>query len=212
MKKFFLLLIAFTLSIASYAQSERYMTAMTKLVAQLDTTRKPADLQKLANQFELIANKEHNQWLPYYYAAFCNANLVYQSDKKMIDDLCDKAEAQINKADSLQPNNSEIYVVKARVNSARIMVNPMSRGAKYGKISGEWLEKAKAIDANNPRVYLTQATALFYTPKMFGGGKDKAKPILETAAQKFEIFKPESALHPNWGKVDCNFMLSQCKE
>ncbi len=212
MKKIVLLFTAFLFSTALFAQSERYMAAMNKFVAQLDTARTKDDFQKLANQFELIASKEQNQWLPYYYAAFCNASLVYQSDKDLIDVLCDKADAMISKADSLQPNNAEIYVIRARICSARIMVNPMSRGAKFGKQSGEWLEKAKTIDPSCPRIALTEGTGKFYTPKMFGGGKDKAKPILEDAAKKFEVFKPASTIHPHWGSRECNWMLGQCNK
>jgi hypothetical protein len=37
-------------------------------------------------------------------------------------------------------------------------------------------------------------------PEAFGGGKAVARPIFETAQQKFENFKPLSPLWPNWGK------------
>jgi hypothetical protein len=40
----------------------------------------------LANNFERIATAEKNQWLPYYYAAFCQVNLGFiekDNEKKM---------------------------------------------------------------------------------------------------------------------------------
>ena len=212
MKKIIVLFLAFLWSVQLFAQSDRYTAAMTKFVSQLDTTKSKADFQKLANQFELIATKEKGQWLPFYYAAFCNASLVYQSEKDLIDVLCDKAEAMIKVADSLAPNNSEIMVMRARICSARIMVNPMTRGQKYGKQSASYLELAKKLEIGNPRISLTEGTAYYYTPKMFGGGQDKAKPVLADASAKFEVGVPASPIHPHWGSKDCNWMLSQCKD
>jgi hypothetical protein len=129
-----------------------------------------------------------------------------------IDALCDMAEREINLADSLHPNNSEIYVMKSRINGARIMVNPMNRGAKYGKIAAGILQQAEAIDSLNPRIYLTRGQALFYTPKMFGGGKDKAKPQLQKSMDCYSKFKPENDLHPNWGLGFAGYLLNQCEE
>jgi len=60
---------------ASFAQSDRYMSAMKNNIAAIDTSFKnPANLLSLANNFERIATAEKNQWLPYYYAALCQVN------------------------------------------------------------------------------------------------------------------------------------------
>jgi hypothetical protein len=45
-----------------------------------------------------------------------------------------------------------------------------------------------------------QANNLYYTPKMFGGGADVAKPVYEDAKARFAAFKPSGPLAPNWGE------------
>ena len=43
--------------------------------------------------------------------------------------------------------------------------------------------KRNALNANNPRLYYFRGMSLFNTPEQFGGGKDKAKPVFEKAAE-----------------------------
>ena len=194
------------------AQNPKYIATMEKNIAALDTTRDGEKLQALANNFERIAGAEKSEWLPCYYAAYCYVNSTYSTKGNTIDTYCDKAETFINKADSLSPNNSEIYTLKAQIASARISVNPMTRGQKYGTESAMLREKAKTLDPTNPRPFYLEGTAYFYTPPMFGGGKDKAKPSFEKAMGMYETFKPASTIAPNWGKKSTAWFLKQCDE
>ncbi|MEO7046664.1 MAG: hypothetical protein ABI091_15270, partial [Ferruginibacter sp.] len=59
--------------------------------------------------------------------------------------------------------------------------------------------------------YLLEAENKFYTPQAFGGGKEVAKPLFETANKLYENFKPETSLSPTWGKSIVNYFLSQYK-
>ena len=130
----------------------------------------------------------------------------------MIDTYCDKAEGFLKKADSLSPNNSEIYTLKAQIASARISVSPMTRGQKYGTMAGEIREQAKKMDPTNPRPYFLEGTGFYYTPPMFGGGKDKAKPSFERALTLFDTFKPASSIAPHWGRKGTERFLKLCDE
>jgi hypothetical protein len=186
---------------------------MKRNIAMLDTAQSAATLQTLANSFERIANAEKTKWLPYYYAAYSTTRMSYLiEDKSQVDGVLDKAQQFIDRADTLQPNNSEIMAVKAFVLSARIMVNPMTRGAQYGPQSGMVLEKAIQLDPSNPRPYLLKGTSAFYTPPAFGGGKDKAATLLTTALEKYKTFKPADELSPDWGEKRTEYMLEQCKQ
>ena len=212
MKKIFFALAFISLSLSAFAGGDQYMNAMKKAVANVDTAKTAESLQKLSNHFQRIANVEHGEWLPYYYAAYCIAASAFlQKDKNKIDDYMDNAETLIKVADSMNPNNSEIYTVKAMINQGRIAVNPMTRGRKFGTIANELNAKAMALDPTNPRPYLLKGTGLFYTPSMFGGGKDKAKPILETSIKKYDAFKPASEIAPHWGRERAQYMFDQCK-
>ncbi len=210
MKKLLPLLALLSMTLYATSQNKKYIAIMEKNVAALDTTRDGLQLQNLANNFERIASAEKAEWLPSYYAAYCYTNMTYSTKGDQIDTYCDKADKFLNVADSISPKNSEIYTLKAQVASARISVNPMSRGQKYGPISGDLREKAIAYDKTNPRPYYLEGTSLFYTPPMFGGGKDKAKPVFQKALEMYETFKPESSIAPNWGKNSCNYFIKEC--
>jgi len=219
MKKVFSFIITSLLVTASFAQSDKYSKAMEALVPSIDTTRSYDGLITLANSFERIANAEKTQWLPFYYAALANLNATYSftmdgsfGDKTAdIDPLADKAEALLNKADELNKNNSEIWCVKKMLASARMMANPMARYQEYGPVASAALETAKKLNPENPRVYILEGQDLFYTPEQFGGDKQEAKKRFETAATKFDTYKPESNIHPNWGLGQTKYFLSQIK-
>lgn len=219
MKKFLTLIIAFLAVTAGFAQSEKYVKAMETLVPSIDTTMNREGLTSLANSFERIANAEKTQWLPYYYAALANirAGYTYAMDGSIgdkssnIDPLADKAEQLLNKADELNTNNTEVWVVKKMLASLRLMANPMVRYMEYGAKATAALEKAKQLNGENPRIYLLEGQDLFFTPEQFGGDKVEAKKRFETAVNKFSTYKPESSIHPNWGLRDTNYFLSQAK-
>lgn len=210
MKK--IVLLAFiSVNLGTMAQNKKYMDAMEKNVAGLDTSRTIEQLQPLENNFERIANAEKKEWLPYYYAAYCNVNMTYAVKKgDEIDVYCDKADALVKKADSLNPDNSEIQALKAQIAAARIGVNPMVRGRKYGPEAAELREKSKKLDPNNPRPWMLEGMSFFYTPAAFGGGKDKAKVSYTKALELFDAFKPASSIHPRWGKGTAEYFLKQC--
>ena len=212
MKKSFFLTSLILISLASFSQSDKYAAAMQKNIAAIDSGfRNPAYLLSLANNFERIAVAEKNQWLAYYYAAYCQVNNAFmEQDKDKVDGIADKATALIAKADSLSPNNSEISCIKSMIASSHMMVNPMQRYMQYGPESGENIDKAMEQDPTNPRPYLLKGQGLKYTPEQFGGGCGTAKPVLQTALDKYAIFKPANDLSPTWGKTRVEQLMKEC--
>ncbi|MEP7164504.1 MAG: hypothetical protein ABI741_07415 [Ferruginibacter sp.] len=213
MKKSIFFLSVMVLSACSYAQSERYITAMKANIAAIDTSFKnPQNLLSVANNFERIAQAEKNQWLPYYYAAFCQVNYSYmEQDKSKVDAIADKATLLLNKADSLQPDNSEICCIKSMIANSHLMVNPMQRYMEYGPVSAAQLENAMQLDPSNPRPYYLKGQGLKYTPEQFGGGCKTAVEQFQMAMDKYATFKPASEIAPNWGKERTERLLNECK-
>jgi hypothetical protein len=216
MKKFITLTISSLLAITSFAQMDtvaakaKYVAAMEKQVAILDTAFTPGTMKTSFNSLQRIAGAEKKEWLPDYYMAYCLVMEAYQTDPNNIDSYCDQADQLLNRADSLKGDKSEIFVGRAMVASARIMVSPQSRGAKFGKLSSSMLDSAQKYNPENPRIYLTRAQGVYYTPKMFGGGKDRAKPIFQEAATKFDAFVPKDTIVPHWGKFRNTQLLAEC--
>ena len=206
MKKLFIL-SAFTFLVMSICFSQgnsvnsKFEKAILDNLRVLDTARSPGTLFSLANSFDRIANAEKKEWLPYYYAAYCYTMLALNSpDVNQIDPLADKAESYLQKADGLSAKNSEISCLYGMITAARITVDPMNRWQTMSVDLETYLSKAKTEDPNNPRPYLLEANTRLRTPESMGGGKSVAKPIFEEAIKKYDTFKPESALYPNWGK------------
>lgn len=79
MKNLFLTAALVFVGATTFAQ-----TAFEKIITEKITTvegQKTADeYTALANDFDKIATKESNNWLPYYYAAFCNNSERNASD------------------------------------------------------------------------------------------------------------------------------------
>jgi hypothetical protein len=213
MKKLFLLAVVAFFTTGIFAQSEKYIASMKSNIAAIDTSFKnPQNLLTLANNFERIATAEKNQWLAFYYAAFCQVNYTYmEKDKTKIDAIADKATELINKADALQPNNSEISCIKSMIASSHMMVDPMTRYMEYGPEASSYLDAAMQQDATNPRPEYLKGQGLKYTPEQFGGGCATAKPVLQSSLDKYNKFKPASDIHPNWGKQRVELFISECK-
>ena len=213
MKKLSFLTALLLLAVCSFAQSEKYVAAMKKNLAGMDSSFKnPEDLIKLANSFERIATAEKSEWLPYYYAAFCQVNAGFMNqDKSKTDAIADKATDLIKKADSISPNNSEVSCIKSMIASCHMMVNPQERWQQYGTESSGNLDAAIKQDPSNPRPYYLRGQGLMYTPEQFGGGCKTAKPQLEMAFEKYNAFKAASEIHPGWGKQVVEKLISECK-
>src|SRR5665811_996590 len=95
MKIIFLFTFLTVFSATGFSQSEEYVAEMKTLIPKIDTSFKnPSNLLNLANEFEHVAVEEKNQWLPYYYAAFCEVNYGFmEQDKDQVDGFVDKATA-----------------------------------------------------------------------------------------------------------------------
>lgn len=212
MKPILSIILGLLLSHAVLAQNEKYVNAMKKNIAELETAMQNNGMPDLANNFQRIAEAEKTQWLPYYYAAYCNVmNAYMEQDKTKTDGIADKAEELIKKAEELAGGeNSETCVIKSMIASAHMMVDPQARWQKYGQASSINITKAKTLDPTNPRPVYLEGQAKFYTPEQFGGGKAQAKSLFEKAIAMYDKFKPASELHPVWGKAATNYFLAQC--
>lgn len=215
MKKIILSSMLFLCLVTSFAQSEKYMNAMKEKIAMADTLRDVPALNDLSAAFERIAEAEKTQWQPFYYAAYTQVYAALmmgmggQVDATQTDPLADRAEQLLNKAEALSKDNSEIFVVKKMIATARMMADPMNRFMQYGPIAQEALATAKKLNPENPRVYLLEGQDKFYTPEQFGGSKTEAKKLFEEALKKYESFKPAGDLDPAWGKNVVLYFISQ---
>ncbi len=212
MKKLFLMLAAAVMLLQGYAQDKQLSTA----VAQLDKAKTVKDYQALATQFAAVANTQKTNWLPAYYAAFCNAKIGFmlEDDGERVEPFANDAETYGKQAEALlkgstdKQQQTELYALLFMVYRSRVFINPMTYGREYGIRSQQYLDKAVQLDPQNPRVLYLQAWVKYYTPKMWGGDKAKAKTFATEALNKLQA-QPASGEQPHWGKTETEEILAK---
>lgn len=211
MKKFLMFLsIAFFLAAQTHAQD------IQSLVTRIDQSASVKDFTQLANEFGRLAGQQPNNWLAWYYAAFCNAKIgwLYMDDGEKIEPFAIKADEQIKKAYALldtakqKKELSEVYVVLSMTNRARVYINPMTYGRTYGPPAGRYTQQARLANPGNPRALYIEGWEKYATPKMYGGDKKKAKELLELAKQKLSADNTPGAA-PHWGIKETEELLKK---
>ncbi len=201
-----ILLAAITCNVFSSNYKEVMKTNIDKMWSLSSST----ELITLANQFERIAYAEKEEWLPGYYAAYCFVRSTFfdemENDEKH--KQLDKSQSIIDQLLKTNNSESEIFALQALIYQLRI--TDMSKGYKYSRLSLEALTVAEKLNPKNPRIYYLKGSNTFHTPKMFGGGKENAKPYLEKAAEIFANQENMDKLLPSWGSAHCNDLLRQC--
>lgn len=186
------------------AQSPQYTAAMTKTLSALDSAQTPADFLAVANTFSRIAAAEPAEWLPSYYGAFSHliaGFILFGSDAPKAVQAIDQAQAGLDKAKALAPQESELAVLQAYILIGRVTENPMVKGAELSpRVFGE-LGKAAALNPDNPRASFLYGMYTLNMPEFYGGGAANAKPHFEKAAALFAK-EHDRGLLPAWGRDD----------
>jgi hypothetical protein len=191
---------------------------LQSMVTRIDKAGTVKEFQQLANEFGTLTEQESNNWLAWYYAAFCNARIgwLYMDDGEKIEPYANKADEQIKKAYALldtatqKKELSEVYVVLSMVNRAKVYINPMTYGRTYGPPAGLYTQKARRTNPENPRALYIEGWEKYATPKMYGGDKKIAKELLESAKQKLSANNNASA-SPHWGIKETEDLLAKLK-
>lgn len=199
-------------SVLNAQDKNEYRQAMGTTLSEMGNVKDKAVYLDLANKFQRIAETETTEWLPAYYSVLCTTIYAFgEKDASKVDPLLDQAQTMIDKSLKIKDNESEIWVLQGMLYQARIMVDPMTRGQKFLMKANEAFDKAESMNAENPRVYYLKGQNIMNAPKMFGGGKEAAKPLFLKANEKFLSFKPADALSPNWGKDQNEQLLKSCE-
>ena len=193
------------------AQS-KYEAGMGKAFEQMKAVKTAEDMGATAAFFERIADTEKDKWAPYYYAAYCNYLTGWMNPSADKDAVGEKSKALIVKAEVLEKNNSELFVLRQMVAVQQLTVDPMSRYQAYGQQANEALESAMQADPNNPRIYLVDGQYKMNVPEAFGGGKEVGKKLFTKSLELFKTFKPATEMHPSWGADQAEKLLAECQQ
>ena len=199
------LLVVFALiffASCSFGQPTPYQKAMGKALGTLGAAETSEALQQASNQFQRIAKLKPNEWLPYYYQALALGRMSFR-DPKRGDELADEAQRVLDLAKPLATeakDKAEIKTMQGMIYTAKLVVDPMSRGQLYSAMAGKAYQEALQLDPTNPRAKLMSIQGKMGAAQFF---KQDLTPYINETKElltKWDDFKPTSRLHPSWGK------------
>ncbi|TRX41350.1 hypothetical protein [Flavobacterium restrictum] len=153
-----------------------------------------------SDMFERIAAAEKTSWLPNYYVALVNTTTAFGTkDKEQINLLLTKAQNALNIELAKTPDNAELLVMQAMINTAWIVYDPMTNGMLLSPKNMELYAKAEAIAPTNPRVILSKAEFQIGGAKWSGIDTKPLCVQIDKAIALFATFKPETPFSPKWG-------------
>lgn len=194
MTRFIFTIVFFVTSMLS-AQTQ-YETGMQKAFS-LWGEGKNAEASAM---FERIALAEKDNWLPNYYVALVSTTSSFQTqDKNQITALLAKAQEALNKELDKNPENPELLVMQAMINTGWIVADPMTNGMKLSAKTVALYDKALAIAPENPRALFSKAEFEIGGARYFGNDTKPMCAQIDKAIELFAKFKPETPFHPNWG-------------
>jgi hypothetical protein len=207
-----LILIALALFTTSLAQAnDKYLDAMQQNIQIVYTAADAADIQAAVNTFDRIGDSEKSKWEPFYYAGFGYVMLANrEKDAAKKDAYLDLALKAVDKAKILQPTESEIIALEGFIHMIRVSVDPATRGQQFAGMAMQAFSKAVAINPENPRALSLLAQMQYGTAQFFGAPTTEACGTLAKALEKFDSYKSENVLAPQWGKKMAEGLESKC--
>jgi hypothetical protein len=186
----------------SHAQ-DAYKSAMLENIQALDTVTDVPTLTGIASAFAAMYDAK-KEWQPLYYEC-----LGYIRLSTVLSGTVQKKQA-IDKAavllDSLPAENDEAQVLRAWF-AMQYMAIDRSTWQTYYPMLSNALEKAKNLNAANPRIYYLQGIIKYNMPSGMGGGKEEGLKLFEQSIQKFNAYKPIDVFAPTWGRKEAEEYL-----
>ncbi|MDZ7401161.1 MAG: tetratricopeptide repeat protein [candidate division KSB1 bacterium] len=203
----FILLFVFFTALLSFAKTQNDFSSLIlqgkEKLKQAENTWQEADLLQARAFFErLITAQPTEAWLVQYYLALADYRLttfyftIEAQDKAKA--FLDDGIEQLQNCVTSKPDFAEAHSLLGALYGNKIAVNPFS-AMVLGPKSGKEMAKALELEPNNPRTHLIAGWSAYFTPKMFGGGKDKAQQYFEQAIAFFNSYQVTDPLLPNWG-------------
>lgn len=162
--------------------------------------------------FERIAAVEEDNWLPNYYIALMNStSAIGMKDKEKMTAMADKAQNALNIELIKTPDNPELLVVQALINTVWIVYDPMTNGQKLSPKTMELYEKALALAPENPRVILSKSEFEIGAAAFWGTNTKPMCDELHRSIPLFENQKLVTPFSPKWGRERVDILLKNCK-
>ncbi|NVN18632.1 hypothetical protein GUA46_09775 [Muricauda sp. HICW] len=186
---------------------DRYSSGMEKAF-ELWQSQKTTEA---SNLFERIATAEPDKWLPYYYVSQINTVISFgEKDEEKLSKQLEKAKEFLDVAKAISPDNPEILIQEALINTAWIAFDGATYGMTLSPKNVQLYQKALEIAPDNPRVVLSKAEWDMGSARYFGKDITPYCKDVERALELFATFKSETPFYPAWGKERAEEVLKSC--
>jgi len=182
--------LSLTLGMQLTAQNEEaYQKAMVTAIDQFDQVKDAASLQVCKNSFERIATSYPERWLPVYYAAYLNTELVYWEMKsEQNNQRLEAAEKYLQQLEELKDaDRSEVANLWGYFTMCRISLNPQTLGQELYQPTVTKFEEAMRLNPANPRPVILLAFFEQNLPPFLQSARNKA----EEKKKAEELFNQE---------------------
>jgi hypothetical protein len=204
-KSIFIIALLFT-GIVS-AQS-KYQAGMKKAFSLWNEGK----MTETSQLFERISKAEPTKWKPAYYAATVEIIGSFQiKDEVKLKAKLTKAQEFLDTATSNSPNNPEILITQALLNTAYIVFDGQKYGMTMSMKNGGLYAKALKIAPNNPRVILSKAQSDIGGARFFG---KSTKPYCAEIKRAIKLSKEENIeeeFYPKFMLERAEQALKQCQ-
>ncbi|MEO2052654.1 hypothetical protein [Flagellimonas beolgyonensis] len=206
MKKL-LAMVVFLAAVMVQAQ-DRYTQGMDKAFALWQENK----IVEASNLFERIATAEPDNWLPYYYVSQVNTFASFgEKDLQKLSVKLEKAKEFLDVAKAISPDNPELLIQEALINTAWISFDGATYGMTLSQKNVQLYNRAMELAPNNPRVILSKAEWDMGTARYFGKDTAPYCKDVEKALELFATFNSEIPYYPSWGKERAQQVLEACK-
>lgn len=205
MKKLILTIVLLGTTLAN--AQDRYSTGMERAF-ELWKNQKTTEA---SHMFERIATAEPDKWLPYYYVSQINTVISFgERDEDKLTGQLEKAKEFLDVAKAISPNNPELLIQEALINTAWIAFDGATYGMTLSPKNVQLYQQAIALAPNNPRVILSKAEWDMGSARYFGKDTTPYCKDVEKALELFATFKSETPFYPTWGADRAKEVLASC--
>ncbi|WP_421806929.1 hypothetical protein [Flagellimonas sp.] len=205
MKKLFL--AAVFLAVSFVNAQDRYSKGMEKAFAFWEDQK----MMEASHLFERIATAEPDKWLPYYYVSQINTLISFgETDEAKLSNQLGKAKEFLDVAKAISPNNPELLIQEALINTAWIAFDGATYGMTLSSKNAQLYQKALEIAPKNPRVILSKAEWDMGSARYFGKDITPYCKDVERALELFATFNSKIPFYPTWGKERAKEVLENC--
>jgi tetratricopeptide (TPR) repeat protein len=169
-------------------------------------------LMNARGMFEKILTVREEDYLSHYYLAYADYRICIlytsQEEKKTAYDYLEEGIKYLKRSVDLNPNFSESHALLASLLGLKIGFK-WYLGMTLGPKANSRFETSLQVDSLNPRLYLLLGISKYNTPKMFGGGMEKAEANLLKAIHLYQTQSTTDSLLPTWGHEEAYAWLGK---